>query len=1097
MSKLKVNEIAPFSGSAIGIGGPSSEPSALVDMQSTSQAFYAPRMTEEQRDAIASPKDGALVYNTDAKSLDQYNAATSSWESVVGVQSINGRTAKAQFLDTGSDGTAPNFEPSDNDTNTLNIPLAATDGVTAGLISNSQYDSFDIRLFPPKNVLRVIKNTALGSQDFSSIGAALASITDNSSSNLYAIIVAPGIYSESPLTLKPYVSIVAQVDHTVVIQPLNNSVDFLTASDNALLLGCHITGPIGIGTATLRVSNAPTSLLVERCTFVGGVEQIVLDGATAGVNFELVSCQLQSTNDTVRAMRMASSVNALVVSIEDTNIQGGGTAYIEAVLIQGTQATLRMNGVRLEGDGAGNGVRIFDGARLTSSSGFACSLFDKGLVGDNTGSAPLIEMSTVRFAENATKDIQLLHPTTTGAIMGQAAFSKTEVDADQGLITMMTSDPEVPGILINGQINFAEQRIDDAVDISQIIMPGHAMGVMSGGALSAGVGLNVSVASGFGYLMVTGFPNHSSKKVIWTASSVAVPANTTSYIFFNTSGILTAASTASMTGFSILLGRVVTDASSVIFVEKAPMNSHHHPNLAERMLREAVGPVFNSGSLVAEGSSARTLNVTSGLYYFGASRFTPAGASPITFDAFYRSATPGVFTRVTGQTVVSNTQYDDGSGTLASIPLLEYAKHLLIMVGGPSEKYMLVYAQATHTTQGNAEQGDLPSVPTFVGDSFVRIASVIVRQGTSNIVAVIDERPRIGSLATASTGVTDHGALSGLADDDHTQYLLTAGTRAMAGNLNMGGNSITNVNQVDGVDVSAHAARHLPNGSDPIDTDPAVSISDSTNDEGIANALARADHVHAHGNRGGGSLHANATQSIAGFLSAADKTKLDNFVSDPLSTFLIDEPFALASLLTNRIGSYCWANDTGGTGSAAALLAGVAGHPGIVRLTGGTNASSTAVLHLSDGTIHTMVLGSGEILFRAKFRITGTLSQHARTMIGLGDVLSAAGDQANGVYVRIEAADTQWQIVSASGGVRSVSSTGVTFASGTWVDIGFLVNATKTSIQPLVNGVATGTPITTNISAAAMSPFMKTDAVGGGVATPFDVDHYYLRQILT
>jgi len=36
-------------------------------------------------------------------------------------------------------------------------------------------------------------------------------------------------------------------------------------------------------------------------------------------------------------------------------------------------------------------------------------------------------------------------------------------------------------------------------------------------------------------------------------------------------------------------------------------------------------------------------------------------------------------------------------------------------------------------------------------------------------------------------GVTDHGALTGLTDDDHTQYLLVSGTRAMTGDLDMGG----------------------------------------------------------------------------------------------------------------------------------------------------------------------------------------------------------------------------------------------------------------------------------------------------------------------
>lgn len=48
-----------------------------------------------------------------------------------------------------------------------------------------------------------------------------------------------------------------------------------------------------------------------------------------------------------------------------------------------------------------------------------------------------------------------------------------------------------------------------------------------------------------------------------------------------------------------------------------------------------------------------------------------------------------------------------------------------------------------------------------------------------------------------------------------------------------------------------------------------------TNEEGVSGAFARADHVHAHGSQPGGLLHAPATQSVAGFMSATDKTKVD------------------------------------------------------------------------------------------------------------------------------------------------------------------------------------------------------------------------------
>lgn len=45
------------------------------------------------------------------------------------------------------------------------------------------------------------------------------------------------------------------------------------------------------------------------------------------------------------------------------------------------------------------------------------------------------------------------------------------------------------------------------------------------------------------------------------------------------------------------------------------------------------------------------------------------------------------------------------------------------------------------------------------------------------------------------TGALDHGGLSGLADDDHAQYLPTSGARAMGGDLALGDHALTGVKQ--------------------------------------------------------------------------------------------------------------------------------------------------------------------------------------------------------------------------------------------------------------------------------------------------------------
>jgi hypothetical protein len=55
----------------------------------------------------------------------------------------------------------------------------------------------------------------------------------------------------------------------------------------------------------------------------------------------------------------------------------------------------------------------------------------------------------------------------------------------------------------------------------------------------------------------------------------------------------------------------------------------------------------------------------------------------------------------------------------------------------------------------------------------------------------------------------------------------------------------------------------------------AAEITDSTNSAGSSGSFVHSDHQHAHGVRGGGTLHAAATSGTAGFMSAADKTKLD------------------------------------------------------------------------------------------------------------------------------------------------------------------------------------------------------------------------------
>ena len=114
----------------------------------------------------------------------------------------------------------------------------------------------------------------------------------------------------------------------------------------------------------------------------------------------------------------------------------------------------------------------------------------------------------------------------------------------------------------------------------------------------------------------------------------------------------------------------------------------------------------------------------------------------------------------------------------------------------------------------------------------------------------------VGEVYRDKTGITlnfktfnvegDLGITNGLdvITLDGYDLLPLDGGRTMTGDLNMGGNNITVVGLVDGVDVSDHSARHQPDAVDALATASAVSVG-ATNSEGNDGYFARSDHTHA------------------------------------------------------------------------------------------------------------------------------------------------------------------------------------------------------------------------------------------------------------
>lgn len=80
-------------GTAINTTGSAADASSILDITSTDKGLLVPRMTTVQRNAIASPDIGLLIYNTDCNEFQYYTSST--WISMISGNSIIAPVASA------------------------------------------------------------------------------------------------------------------------------------------------------------------------------------------------------------------------------------------------------------------------------------------------------------------------------------------------------------------------------------------------------------------------------------------------------------------------------------------------------------------------------------------------------------------------------------------------------------------------------------------------------------------------------------------------------------------------------------------------------------------------------------------------------------------------------------------------------------------------------------------------------------------------------------------------------------------------------------------------------------------------------------------
>ena len=727
-----------------------------------------------------------------------------------------------------------------NNTLNFNIANSTASGSFTGFTDYSKKSINNANSFFITNKDAFIITVAKKGGDFSSIAAAVDSITDSSDTVRYIISVGAGEFIEPLINIvnKPYISVIGFSILATIVKPdspthhvfdvgPSNEILFMTISD------------AGSGYAGIAVQDSGDYSQAHKVAIYNCDIGVLVTSATQSTIFYGEYLEFDEVyNYGVKVI--ATNGQTARAHLENYyNYSVGGKDFIGSYATgPGSQLTMVTCGTETTGatGNYGTGIYAQDGATLEIVSASFTGL-NKAINIGNVGSPCSIEINGVTCSDN-NSDLIIAQPNTSGTFSG--AIDKTKVVINAQNVSAVFQDAVVGDYTIAGKLNLRYNNTT-TTDISTLVGKSSTMGVFSGGTLSDVGTLTLAVSAGYGYYSVADV----IYRYDWNNTSINIPANTTNYVYFNSSNILSLSATLPTTSDNILLGRVRAKTSTLEFLDKSPISADHYSNRASKLFRKGLGTLYSSGSIVTENATPLHINISSGDFFLGTNEFFPSGGTNKTFSTYTTNGSGGYI--ISSSNTIDNTKYDS-AGTLTNMTSGYYAKHSLYVVGdGNDEKYLLVYAQNQYATLLEAQTANIPTPPSYFNDGVALIAGIIVQKGSLNISQIRDLRPVVGFKSEGINASANHGSLLGLANDDHTQYILVNGGRPFSGPQSFGGNAITNVGTVDGVTVSSHASRHLPNGADPLTTAaPTDNLTGSTtNGIGIQNSLARSDHSHA------------------------------------------------------------------------------------------------------------------------------------------------------------------------------------------------------------------------------------------------------------
>ena len=290
--------------------------------------------------------------------------------------------------------------------------------------------------------------------------------------------------------------------------------------------------------------------------------------------------------------------------------------------------------------------------------------------------------------------------------------------------------------------NIATSTYNSVQDVINTLM---SAGKISGGDITDNGDGTVSVAAGTGMIKAADSDVGETKFFDWSAnSSVSLTDNTTNYIYveYNSGNPQVVASTTLPTdrNTNVVLGLVYRDGTELHIVTAGQVISNYARKTLWKDL-EVNGKFQRINGLRISETGTRNIAITEGNVYAGLTKVTfPAfdSSGTDTFTYYYRDSGTG-WNKITGQTQIDNTHYDDGSGTLATLSNQSGWRHYYgvhWVYSDPDGNVFVVYGQGNYLLS-DAENAQPPSsLPNLVADIGGLVGKIVIEKGSDTFESI-------------------------------------------------------------------------------------------------------------------------------------------------------------------------------------------------------------------------------------------------------------------------------------------------------------------------------------------------------------------------